>query len=489
MKKNNINLVKPGFGILVTVILVMLAGTQGCKKDPFSYQEQVRQVLLYDMMKEDTSLSIAVQALEKAKIAPTLNAYGPFTFFVPDNNAFRKFFAGKGKSGLNDFTEAELRTMMTYHILPAKLKSTEFIQGPQPIATGGGDFISLDISKGFRSNTVINSIATVYQTDIEYSNALVHKIDAVLNPPTFSIGQFLEQNKDKYSIMIAGLKRASLWDTLYNLADNAGNRIRITLFAESDDILKAAGIQSFDNMPLNKLDTLMRYHIIAGANFSSSYTKRTEAKPIINLIERWDSTILTLNNQQYLYFDLAADKLINNVANFAASDVIMRNGTLHVLDKHLEFHAGVKRTQIYHWARTAVNFAYGIPGISSSQQPIVNGSGNWRTFAENNHEFVFYNPDGVNDSLVTVVRNVRMGKYRIETSYKSGSRGDYQLMYEDDLIGPPTFLGLKVGPTDYDQKLVIGEYNFKTSGDKRLKFVCTRVAGLALDNLVLTPMY
>jgi hypothetical protein len=53
----------------------------------------------------------------------------------------------------------------------------------------------------------------------------------------------------------------------------------------------------------------------------------------------------------------------------------------------------------------------------------------------------------------------------------------------------PAFLGLKVGTTDYDQKLVLGEYDFKTSGDKRIKFVCTRVAGLALDNLVLRPVY
>lgn len=489
MKKYKTHLIIPATGILVTVISVILVGIQGCKKEPFSYQEQVRQVLAYDMLKEDTSLSIAVQALEKAKIAPTLNAYGPFTFFVPDNNAFRKYFATKGKTGLDGFTEAELRTAMTYHILPAKLKSTEFIQGPQSIATGGGDFISLDISKGFKSNTIINSVATVYQTDIEYSNALVHKIDAVLNPPTLSIGQFLDQNKEKYSIMIAGLKRANLWDTLNNLADNNGNRIRITLFAENDDVLKAAGIQSFENMPFDQLDTLMRYHIIAGANFSSSYTKRTEALPIPALTERWDSTILSLNNQQYLYFDLAAEKLINSDANFSASDVIMRNGTLHVLNKHIEFKPDIKRTPIYHWCRTAVNFAYGIPGISSSQQAIINGSGNWRTFAENNHEFVFFNPDGVNDSLVTVVRNVRMGKYRIETSYKAGARGDYQLMYGDDLIGVSTFLGLKVGATDYDQKLVLGEYDFKTSGDKRLKFVCTRVAGLAIDNLVLRPVY
>lgn len=492
MKKNNINLLTFGSASLVMAALLVMIGMQGCKKDPFSFQEQDRQKLAYDMLKQDTSLSLAVEALEKSGIAPTLNTYGPFTFFAPDNNAFRKFFVSKGKTGLSDFTPEELRTLMIYHIMQARLKSADFIQGPQPNPVGAGDFISLDISRGYKFNTIANSVAKLYQTDIEYSNGLVHKMDAVMNPPTLTIGEFLEQNSDRYSIMIAGLKRANLWDTLTNLTDNFGTRIRLTLFAEPNDVLQAAGITTFDNMPLDQLDTLLRYHMLAGAGFSSSYTHKTEANATIGLVERWDSTIVTLNRQQYIYFDLAADKLINNVANFAASDVIMRNGTLHVLDKHIEFNSGVKRTQIYHWFRTATSYAYGIPGISPTQAPAINGSGNWRTFAENSREFLFCNPDGVNDSMVTIVRNVRMGKYRIEVSYKAGGRGTCQLMNNDDLIGVPTFLGQYLGTINgglYNQKLVLGIHDFRTSGDKRIKFVWTALPGVAFDNLVLTPEY
>lgn len=476
---------------MVVTITAMMLVMQSCKKDHFSYQEQTRSVLAYEQMKADTTLSIAVAALEKANLAATLNTYGPFTFFAPDNKAFRKFFAAKGKSGLEAFTADEIRFYMIYHIMQVRLKSAEFVQGPQPQPSGMGDFISLDISKGFKFNTVANGVANVYQTDIEYSNGLVHKMDAVLDPPTLTIGQFLDQNKDKYSIMIAGLKRANLWDTLTNLNDNFGNRIRLTLFAENDDVWKAAGIMTLANMPLADLDTLLRYHMIAGAGFSSTYTKKTEAKPLIGVVERWDSTILTLNRQQYLYFDLAADKFINNVANFLASDVIMRNGVLHSVDKHLAFNSTVKRTQIYHWFRSALptTYAYGIPGISSTQQAAINGSGNWRTFAENGREILFYNPDGVNDSMVTVVPNIRTGKYRIEVNYKAGGRGTYQLMYGTDLIGVPTNMGTQVGATVYDQKRVLGTYFFATSGDKRLNFNTTIVGGFAPENLVLTPEY
>jgi uncharacterized surface protein with fasciclin (FAS1) repeats len=497
MKLKTNSLTKFGF-VTMVIAIVLMAGMQACKKEHFSYQEQNRSVLAYEMMKEDTSLSIFIAALEKANLAPTLNTYGPFTIFAPDNNAFRKFFASKGKTGLDGFSADSLRFYLTYHIMQTRLKSSDFIQGPQATPAGAGDFISLDISLGYKSNAIANGVAKVYKTDIEYSNALVHKIDAVLNPPTLSIGQFLEVNKDKYSIMIAGLKRVNLWDTLTNLTDVNGQRIRLTLFAETDDVLKAAGIQSFSSMPLDQLDTLMRYHIVAGAGFSSTYTKKTEAVPRANVIERWDSTILSLNGQQYIYFDLAADKLINSQINFAASDVIMRNGVLHNVDKHMEFNSGIKRTQIFWYLADHPNsaFAYGIPGISSSQGPAIRGSGNWRTFGPESNpgrDFLFFNPDNINDSLVVIVPNIRTGKYRINVSYKAGGRGDYQLKYNEDLIGVPTNMGLAIKGTNtdatYDQNVVLGEYVFRTSGNKRLNFVCTRLGGFALDNIVLTPVY
>jgi uncharacterized surface protein with fasciclin (FAS1) repeats len=465
---------------------------EACKKDSFSYQEQNRQVLAFDMIQQDTTLSIAVKALEKAKMAATLNTYGPFTFFIPDNSAFRNFFAARGKTGVDDFTEEDLKTILIYHILPTRLKSAEFVQGPQATPTGRGDFITLDISKGYKFNTVANGIAKVYATDIEYSNALVHKIDAVLNPPTLTIGEYMLQNQDKYSIMIGGLQRVGLMDTVTDLTNDAGVRIRLTLFAETNDVLQAAGILSFDNMPIDQLDSLMRYHIVAGANFSASYTTFRQGLPGLNVSDRWDSTILTINRQDWIYFNLAADKLINETAGFAAADIIMRNGVLHNLDKPISFHPGTRRTQIWHmFTRDInVNFAYGIPGISSSQPPVFSsGSGRWRYYQENINgrlqNVLFMDPDGINDSLVTIVRNVRRGKYRLEVSYKSGGRGDYQLKHGEDSIGRPINYGL--APT-WEQKVVIGTYDFKTSGDKRLNFVCTRQGGINLDALVLFPV-
>jgi hypothetical protein len=239
----------------------------------------------------------------------------------------------------------------------------------------------------------------------------------------------------------------------------------------------------------------MRYHILPGGNFSSSYTKFVPSIPGLNVVERWDSTILTLDRQDWIYFNLAGNKLINDTVNLAASDIIMRNGILHNLDKPISFNPALKRTQIYHTFWDASTFAYGIPGFSSNQPPVANASsGNWRWYTEGksatNHprgaNFLFMNPDGINDSLISIVRNVRKGKYRIEVNYKNGGRGDYQMKYGNDLIGVPTNYGTG---TVYEQKRLIGVYDFQTSGDKRINFVCTRVGGINLEAMVLTPVY
>lgn len=484
-----------------TFFCSLLAILCSCGKDPFSFQDQNRQVLMLDQIRQDTSLSIAVTALDLAKMSGALNTYGPFTFFAPNNAAFKKYIRNQGKQSIKDFSEEELKTLMTYHILPTRLVAAQFVQGPQSTPTGRADYITLDISKGYKTTAVANGKATLYETDIEYSNGFVHKMDGVLDPPTLTIGAFMKQNPDKYSVFVAGLERGGMMDTVTNLTDASGARIRLTLFAETNEVLLKAGITNFNSMPLADLKAYMRYHILRGSNFSSSYTFFTPGIPAINVVERWDNTLLTLDGQQWIYFDLAAPKLINNASiGFDASDIIMRNGVLHNVDKQLSFFPGIKRTQIYHVFAANPAYPYGISGITNGSSPVIGASsGNWRTYSESTTpplsrgtiQMLFGATGKIGDSVVTVVKNVRAGKYRFEVNYKSGTRGDFQMKYQEDNIGTPVNYGTKPAnwPTDFEQKIVVGIYEFKTSGDKRINFVCTRAGSINLDCMVMTPQY
>ncbi|MFD2162719.1 fasciclin domain-containing protein [Paradesertivirga mongoliensis] len=480
----------------LSILSVLIVFSACEEQESFSFQELDRQKMMLEEIKQDTSLSIAIQALEKAKIAPILNTYGPFTFFAPDNTAFRKYIKARGKNSIDDFTEAELKTLMVYHILQARLKAPDFIQGPQVATTGNKDYISIDVSKGFKTTATANGKALIYKTDIEFANGYVHKMDGVLDPPTLTIGQFLLANQSQYSILIGGLQRAGLMDTLTNLENDKKERIRLTLFAETNEVLQKAGITTFDDLPLDELKWKMRYHIIRGGNFSSSYSTLRQGFPSLKHLAGWDSTITTLNGQEWIYFNLADKKLMNNATiDFAASDVIMRNGVLHNLDNRLVFNPGIKRTQIMHVFKNADNYAYGIPNYVDGARAIEVGGTNWRITADGfNHpkgrpniKCLFAFNDNVGDSIVTIVRGVKKGKYKFEMNFKGGNRSTAQLMHGMDNIGVPTSYS---GPPEWDQNLYVGEYEFQTSGDKRIKWVMTTSGRfIGLETMLLTPVY
>jgi uncharacterized surface protein with fasciclin (FAS1) repeats len=475
------------------IILVILMGAgAGCEREDLSFQEKTRVFQMMEMLRVDTSLSLTVEALDKAGLSGTLNTYGPFTLFAPDNKAFRSYLKNVGKTSIADFTSEEIITLMTYHILGARLKSADFIPGPQLYSTGKGDFITLDISRGTKTEALANGKARLYETDIEYSNGILHKMDAVLDPPVLTIGAFLKQNP-QYSIMTAGLQRAGLLDTLVALTSASGERIKLTLFAETNEVLQAAGITTFDNMPIDELKDLMRYHIVPGGSFTSQYARSTIAIPAIGVIERWDSTIATLYTDGHIYYDMAGPKPINATIDFRGSDILMKNGVLHNVDKHMVFSSAVPRTQITHVFSETLNYLYGVTGISPTAQPIIStASGRFRYFAETSHTrpgamVLYIEPDTKDDSLVSIVRNVRKGKYKININYKSGTRGDLQLMYGDDKIGPVK--NYSAGTTFY-QNMELGTYDFKTGGDKRFKWVSqqSKLAAVVLDVMILTPV-
>jgi hypothetical protein len=246
-------------------------------------------------------------------------------------------------------------------------------------------------------------------------------------------------------------------------------------------------------MPLEELKDLMLYHLVPGSAFTARYAGLTAAVPAIGVIERWDNTLTTLSPNSHIYYDMAGQKPINGTIDFRGSDILMKNGVLHNLDKHMVFSSAVPRTQITHVFSETLNYLYGVTGISPTAQPIIStAAGRFRYFAETSHPrsgamVLYIEPDSKDDSLISIVKNVRQGKYKISINYKNGNRGDLQLMYGDDKIGPVKNYG--AGTTFY-QNMELGTYEFTTGGDKRFKWVsqASKLAAVVMDVMILTPV-
>ncbi len=128
-------------------------------------------------------------AVIAAELAETLSGDGPFTVFAPTDAAFAALPEGTVEALLQDPT-GDLATILTYHVLGAKVLSTDLSNG-QVAETLQSESITVTID----GNNVFINNAQVTVADIETDNGVVHVIDAVLLPPSITSSVDLVQDE------------------------------------------------------------------------------------------------------------------------------------------------------------------------------------------------------------------------------------------------------------------------------------------------------
>ncbi len=116
-----------------------------------------------------------VAAVEAAGLVDTLKGEGPFTVFAPTDEAFAALPEGTVDALLADIPA--LTAILTYHVVPGKVMSTDLSDG-MSAATVNGAEIMVDLADGVKIND-----ASVVTADIEATNGVIHVIDAVILPP------------------------------------------------------------------------------------------------------------------------------------------------------------------------------------------------------------------------------------------------------------------------------------------------------------------
>merc|ERR1712087_380901 len=126
-------------------------------------------------------LSTLVQAVVAADLVATLTSAGPFTVFAPTNDAFGALPAGTLDTLLKPENKADLVDILTYHVIPAQVLSTD-LKPKQVVTTVEGKDLSVTVVDG----AVFANKAKVVAADNMASNGVAHIIDGVLLPPTES---------------------------------------------------------------------------------------------------------------------------------------------------------------------------------------------------------------------------------------------------------------------------------------------------------------
>ncbi|MCF1708350.1 fasciclin domain-containing protein [Tabrizicola sp. J26] len=121
-----------------------------------------------------TTLVAAVQA---AGLVDTLKGAGPFTVFAPTDAAFAALPAGTVDDLLKPENKDKLVAVLTYHVVPGKVMSTDLTEGMKAKTVQGSD-VTITLDGGPKVNG-----AAISTPDIAASNGVIHVIDAVILPP------------------------------------------------------------------------------------------------------------------------------------------------------------------------------------------------------------------------------------------------------------------------------------------------------------------
>ncbi len=161
------------------------AAAAGASSAPMSGPTTTSSKNVIQIAEHTPQLSTLVAAIKAAGLVHTLEGSGPFTVFAPTNSAFAALPKGTLKSLLKPANKGELVSILTYHVVPGALKSSQIQPGAVKtvdgatftVSTAGGKVVITD-GKG----TTVH----VIKANIAASNGVIHVINGVLLPPATS---------------------------------------------------------------------------------------------------------------------------------------------------------------------------------------------------------------------------------------------------------------------------------------------------------------
>ncbi|MBR7619517.1 fasciclin domain-containing protein [Phenylobacterium sp. 20VBR1] len=119
-----------------------------------------------------------LKAAEATNLTTLLKDNKNLTVFAPTDAAFAALPAGELDKLMLPENKAQLQKVLIYHVINAKVPSSEFKGATRKAATVAGP--SVELSGGARLK--VND-ADIVQADIMATNGIIHVVDKVLMPP------------------------------------------------------------------------------------------------------------------------------------------------------------------------------------------------------------------------------------------------------------------------------------------------------------------
>lgn len=276
-----------------------------------------------EIVSETSSLSAFAQALAQTDLDTMLRTTSTYTVFAPNNAAFDEV----NVSGLN---EDELNNFLLNHIIStvqADFSST-FMTGYRTTMATGPDDNNLSIFINTEETIQLNGVASLVtnSSNIGSTNGVLHVLDAVLAPPT--ITDHVEANPE-FSLLAEAIEAAGLAETL-SITEEENESTPFTVFAPTNTAFEnllstlngAFGWESIADIPVEVLQEILMYHVVAGENTIADAVGGTQPETLLGeTISINDANIITDGSP--------------SETNITLTNIQAINGIIHGLDRVL----------------------------------------------------------------------------------------------------------------------------------------------------------
>lgn len=291
---------------------------------------------IVDIAVSNPAFTTLVAAVLKTNLAGFLSdASLNGTVFAPTNDAFAQLpFPFTDANAINSISDpktiATLRAIVQYHVLLGKRSAAQLSNGSyktyKNAATPNDNL--LYVGRNAANDVFLNGTVKVVAVDVQATNGIIHVIDKVLFFPTKDILQIAAGN-GSFTALVAAIKKTGLTGVVTLPLGN------FTVFAPTDaafaalpaPLNNAANIKSItDPGTIDLLRNVLRYHLIGARVFSADLREGITAP-----------TVLAGNS---VSISLAGGAKVTGTGNSTGSNIVLtdllaRNGVIHVIDQVL----------------------------------------------------------------------------------------------------------------------------------------------------------
>jgi len=362
---------------------------------------------IVDIVVNDDRFTTLVKVLSEADLVETLNGDGPFTVFAPVNDAF---------DALETVPEGEiLKQILLYHVTSGKIRSQELLK-KEMVASLQGEDIKITLNSD--NEIVINDMVKVIQSNIRAKNGMIHVIESVLIPPSYSdLPSIVDiaTGDDNFSLLVGALTAADLVETLQGDGP-------FTVFAPTNDAFLA-----LDAIPDgDALKEVLLYHVVSGRYLGADLLKKD---------------IVTTAQGEEVTIEWMEDKVVlNGMVTVTTSDVLASNGVVHVIDGVL-IPPSLQLKSIVEIAAGNPDFSTLVSALTAAELvETLQGDGPFTVFAPTNDAFTTLDAIPEGDALKQVLLyHVLSGKYTSDDLFEKTTVTTVQgeevtIEFDDDTV-------------------------------------------------------